>query len=100
MHQTNKQALNGYEFFITTALTAEQRHRGVIIFTKRGDVEAVVDPSFFVETPSAFKSVRAAGIEASVYARELIRGGHICIMLGKPIETRRNRPPTEEIEEH
>ncbi len=81
MHMKNNHFLNGFAFNVSTSLTAESRFRGIILITQRGDTNEVLTSAFAIETPSAFKSVRAAEIEASAYAHELIATGAILTML-------------------
>lgn len=77
--------LSGYEYHVFTALTNEKLHRGIVIFVKRGDTEEFLDLPVAIETPSAFKTIRAAEIEASVYAHELILSGAIRRILGPSV---------------
>lgn len=81
MHITKKHFLNGFVFDISTVLTADSRYRGIVMVTTRGDTHEVLSPPLAIETPSAFKSTRAAEIEASAYAHELIATRAILAML-------------------
>lgn len=72
MQFSHKHSLGDYEFYLTTELCMNNLHRGVIVFMKAGAPRALLDQSVTINTPSAFKSMRAAEIEASAYAHELV----------------------------
>ena len=82
MQCTNKHCLLGYEFYVSTTLSFEHLHHGVIVVIKRGDTNELLAQPVTIETPSAFKSIRAAEIEASAYAHELILRGAMLEILG------------------
>lgn len=81
MDQHQKHAINGYEFHVTGALEKDGRYRGMILLSRRGDTGRVLAKPVLIETPSSFKSVHAALIEASAYAHELIHNGSIIALL-------------------
>lgn len=77
MEFTHEHHLNGYVFHISAVLTSENRYQGKILVSRRGDTGASIEPALTVDTPGTFKSFRAAQIEASAYAHELIYSGEI-----------------------
>lgn len=81
MDQHQKHAINGYEFHVTGALEKDGRYRGMILLSRRGDTGSLLAKPLLIETPSSFKSVHAALIEASAYAHELIHNGSIAALL-------------------
>ncbi|MDN2699299.1 hypothetical protein O0882_23565 [Janthinobacterium sp. SUN073] len=72
MRFSHKHCMGDYEFYLTTELCVNELHRGVIVFMKAGVPSGQLNQSVTINTPSAFKSVRAAEIEASAYAHELV----------------------------
>ena len=81
MDQLQKHQISGYESHVTGALEKDGRYRGMILISKRGDTQQVYAKPVLIETPSSFKSVHAALIEASAYAQELIYSGAITALL-------------------
>lgn len=81
MDQLQKHQISGYEFHVAGALEKDGRYRGMILISKRGDTQQVYAKPVLIETPSSFKSVHAALIEASAYAQELIYSGAITALL-------------------
>lgn len=81
MDQGQKHQIRGYEFHVAGALEKDGRYRGMILISKRGDTQQVYAKPVLIETPSSFKSVHAALIEASAYAQELIYNGTIKALL-------------------
>ncbi|MDX8124953.1 hypothetical protein SKZ59_24555 [Janthinobacterium sp. GMG2] len=72
MQFSHKHCMGEYEYYLTTELCTNDLHRGVIVFMKIGVPCALLDQSVTISTPSAFRSIRTAEIEASAYAHELI----------------------------
>ena len=100
MDQEQKHQIRGYEFHVTGALEKDGRYRGMILISRRGDTLQVYAKPVLIETPSSFKSVHAALIEASAYAQELIYNGAIKALLpadaplaGTQAGTQAPRPP-------
>ena len=81
MDQHQKHDINGYAFHVTGALEKDGRYRGMILLSRRGDTGESFAKPLLIETPSSFKSVHAAQIEASAYAHELIHQGAITRLL-------------------
>ena len=81
MVQEQKHQIRGYEFHVAGALEKDGRYRGMILLNKRGDTLQAYAKPVLIETPSSFKSVHAALIEASAYAQELIYNGSIKALL-------------------
>ncbi len=71
--------LNGYDYQLNAYLTAEGTFRGMILFTALSGKALV--PHVKIPTPTTFKSDRAARIEASALAFQLIHTGAICVLL-------------------
>lgn len=92
MHLDIKHQLNGYTFFIATALLMDGRHRGQIWISQRGDNGVVLDPALCIETPGALKSIDAIKIEALAYAQELMQSGALGTVLDEQIEETVKKP--------
>lgn len=86
MHLDSKHQLNGYTFFIATALLEDGRHRGLIFVSQRGDNGVVLDPALCIETPGALKSIDAIRIEALAYAQELMQSDALGPLLDAQME--------------
>lgn len=71
--------LNGYDYQLNAYLTAEGTFRGLILFTALSGKTFV--PNIRIPTPTTFKSDRAARIEASALAFQLIHTGAISVLL-------------------
>lgn len=88
MENANKESL-GFVYRLEGYLQTNGLYRGWIILMRRGG-GAVYEPPLVIETAAAFRTARAAEIEAAVYIRELIANGSIGRML--PPEERRRIP--------
>lgn len=72
MQFSHKHCMGEYECYLTTELCTNELYRGIIVFMKIGVPCALLDQSVTISTPSAFRSIIAAEIEASAYAHELV----------------------------
>lgn len=86
MHFNNKSQLNDFTVFITTFRLWDGRYRGRIWVSQRDANGVTRDPTVFIETPGALKSIQATRIEAAAYVKDLIQSGALHSALDALIE--------------
>jgi hypothetical protein len=71
--------LDGYDYHLGAYITTEGSFRGMILFTASSGKPLI--PHVKIPTPTTFRSDRAARIEASALAFQLIHTGAINVLL-------------------
>ena len=79
METTQRHQLDGYEYHLGAYITDEGKFRGMILVTAHAG-NAIL-PNVKIPTPTTFKSDRAARIEASALAYQLIHTGAISVLV-------------------
>ena len=81
MSETTPFSVDGFEFGVEVAQEEIGKFRGVISFCARGDTHERFEKPFSITTHCAFKTARAAKIEAEAFAFEVIKTGTVSSLL-------------------
>lgn len=79
MESSKLHHLGGYDYYLGAYITTEGSFRGMILFTALSGKTLL--PNVKIPTPTTFRSDRAARIEASALAFQLIHTGAISVLL-------------------
>ena len=95
MENDQKMQHGDYEYQIASYKKVNGMYQGVVLLTAHGGIE--YSPIIEIPTPSVFKSERAARIEASALACELIETGGVAALVpqdGKSTSWPKESQPT------
>jgi len=81
MNEMTTFSVDGFEFEVDVAEEESGKFRGIISFCARGDTHEKFEKPFSITTHNAFKTVRAAKIEAEAFAFEAIKTGLVSSLL-------------------
>ncbi|MGK5040405.1 hypothetical protein ACQ4WQ_08690 [Janthinobacterium sp. GB1R12] len=77
MNTINMHIVNGFTYHVDAIQEIDNRHRGQIYIFGREDTGENFSPPKIIYTPTAFKTARAAIIEAESYCYEVFQNGDL-----------------------